>query len=113
MLSSRGCACGVFMRHTFIMVLGASVGRCLLRVGQAMEWHKHCRQPLQGQSQQQHYCYQFASKFTHIYSAYQTLTQQAILKRQTIDKAVQEKFCMSIVITGILVTVDLTYGACT
>ncbi len=46
MLGRRGCNGVVLMRHTFIMVLGAGGGRCMLIVGQAMEWHQHSRQPL-------------------------------------------------------------------
>ena len=46
MLGHRGYGGVVLMRHTFVMVLGAGGGRCVLIIGQAMEWHQHCRQPL-------------------------------------------------------------------
>ena len=103
----------VLIRRTLMVLVGADGCHFMLCIGQAMEWHQHCRQPLQGQGQQQYYCQQFANRFMHIYPAYQSVTRRAILTCQAIDKAVQEKFCMSIVITGILVTVDLTYAACT
>ncbi len=56
MQGRRGCGGVVLMRHTFAMVLGAGGGRGrgMLIAGQAMERHQHCRQPLQGQGQQQH-----------------------------------------------------------
>ena len=68
----------VLMRHTLMVMLGAGGDCFMLFIGWAMEWHQYRRQPLQGQGQQQHYRQQFANRFMHIYSAYQTFNQRAM-----------------------------------
>ena len=49
------CSCRgvlvVLMRYTVMVLLGADGYRFTLVIGRAMEWHQHCRQSLQGQSQ--------------------------------------------------------------
>ena len=41
----------VLIRRTLMVLVGADGYRFTLVIGRAMEWHQHCRQPLQGQSQ--------------------------------------------------------------